>query len=109
MGLIDTGAADRLAELMEGHGYTPESLALEIRLEVEIAAKAGESPRWGKLGTVDASTIRRILDEGHVPGPRVKTVLARFFDRSMGDIWRPTARQRKTPARFLPVPEAAAA
>lgn len=109
MGLIDTGAADRLAELMEGHGWTPESLALEIRLEVELATKTNQLPRWGKLGTVDASTIRRILDHGHVPGPRVKSVLARFFDRGMGEIWRPTARQRKTPPRPLAIPEAAAA
>lgn len=82
MALIDFTAADCLRELREEHGLSPEALADELR------ERAKREP-WGARGAVDAHTIRRIENRGHVPGPRIQFVLARFFDLSTRDIWAP--------------------
>lgn len=86
MALIDHFAAQRLREMREDRGLSPEQLASELR-------RAARSAPWGERGCVDAHTIRRIERHGHVPGPRVQFVLANFFGCPMRDIWVPS-RQR---------------
>jgi hypothetical protein len=82
MAFTDYTAADKLRELREAAGYnSAEALATAIRL---AAPKAKAT--WGKRGTVDAWTIRKI-EEGHVPGPRIRFVLAGYFGCEQNEIW----------------------
>lgn len=78
MPFIDHVAARRLADLREAAGHSPESLALAIR-------EAAEGNAWGERGT--AHTIRRIEREGHVPGVRVRFVVAHFFGLPPHKMW----------------------
>lgn len=94
MGFIDTAAAAQLKEMMDEHGLTAESLALRLKLTADIAIRSGDAPWAGYRGTVDATTIRRIIDEGHVPGPRVRGVLANYFNLAPRELWRPSLRLR---------------
>lgn len=80
MPFIDHVAARRLTDLREAAGHSPESLALAIR-------DAAGRNAWGERGTVDAHTIRRIEREGHVPGVRVRFVVAHFFDLPPHRLW----------------------
>jgi hypothetical protein len=82
MAFTDYTAADKLRELREGAGYnSAEALALGIRA-------ASFTADWKHRGTVDAWTIRKV-EAGHVPGPRIRFVLARYFDLDQADIWQP--------------------
>ncbi len=82
MAFTDHHAAEKLRELREAAGYnSAEALALAIRL-------AAPEAEWGKRGTVDAWTIRKI-EQGHVPGPRIRFVLAGYFGCSQSTIWEP--------------------
>ena len=80
--LIDHAAAQRLREMREAQGHSPESLAEAIKL-------AAKDAPWGHRGTCDPDTIRRIEKRGHVPGVRVQFVLANFFGLSVHELWRP--------------------
>lgn len=81
MAFADHTAASKIRVLREQAGYnSAETLATAIRV---AAAKGAE---WGRRGTVDAWTIRKI-EEGHVPGPRIRFVLASFFDVEAEEIW----------------------
>jgi DNA-binding XRE family transcriptional regulator len=82
--LIDHAAAQRIREMREAQGYSPESLAAAIK------AAAADAP-WGERGAVDAHTIRRIEKHGHVPGPRVQFVLANYFGLTVHELWEPRA------------------
>jgi hypothetical protein len=82
MAFIDHRAADEIRRLREDAGYnSAEQLAAAIRL-------AAPKAPWGKRGTVDAWTIRKV-EEGHVPGPRIRTVLAGYFGLAQRDVWQP--------------------
>lgn len=101
MAFTDHTAAASIRELREGQGYnSPEALAAAIKL---AAPKSG----WGHRGTVDAWSIRAIEDKGHVPGPRIRFVLASYFGREVSDIWvaknwkvagQPVATRKRVPA-----------
>lgn len=82
MSLIDIYAAQDLKRMRKERGLSPEDLADEICL---VAAREG----WGKRGTVDAHTIRRIERYGHVPGDRVCFVLASYFGKVPHEVWIP--------------------
>lgn len=83
--LIDHAAAQRIREQRELCGFSPEALSAAVK-EASL-----EAP-WGDRGAVDAHTIRRIENTGHVPGPRVQFVLARFlFDQTPHEVWLPRA------------------
>jgi hypothetical protein len=86
MPLIDVHGAQRLADLRESRGLSPEALSVEI---YEAAMQAD----WGRRGGVDAHTIRRIERYGHVPGPRVAFVLASYFDLMPHELWEPGNRR----------------
>jgi hypothetical protein len=80
MAFTDYAAADKLRALREGAGYnSAEALAAGIKL------KAASAP-WGHRGTVDPWTIR-MIERGHVPGPRIRFVIASYFDKQPTDIW----------------------
>jgi hypothetical protein len=82
MAFTDHHAADAIRGLREVAGYnSAEQLATAIRI-------AAPKAPWGKRGTVDAWTIRKV-EEGHVPGPRIRFVLAGYFEREQADIWQP--------------------
>lgn len=81
--LIDHAAAQRIREMREAQGFSPEALSDAIR------AAAKDAP-WGDRGAVDAHTIRRIEKHGYVPGARVKFVLARFFGMTPHELWQPS-------------------
>lgn len=83
MALIDHYAAQRLKDLREEAGLSPEALSTAIRI-------AADDAPWGDRGAVDAHTIRRIERRGHVPGPRVQFVLSHFFGMPMREIWAPS-------------------
>lgn len=80
--LIDHAAAQRIREMREARGYSPEALSAAIK-------EAGKDAPWGDRGAVDAHTIRRIERSGHVPGPRVQFVLANYFDLTPHELWLP--------------------
>ena len=80
MPYTDRVAAQILKQLREDSGLSPEALALEIR-------QAARTAPWGNRGAVDAHTIRRIEADGHIPGPRVRFVLAHYFDVQPNEIW----------------------
>ena len=82
--LIDHAAAQRIREMREARGYSPEALAAAIR-------DAAQDAPWGDRGAVDAHTIRRIEKTGHVPGPRIQFVLASFFGLVPHELWLPRA------------------
>lgn len=86
MPLIDVHGAQRLADLRESRGLSPEALSAEI-------ATAAVAAPWGRRGSVDAHTIRRIERYGHVPGPRVAFVLASYFDLQPHELWQPGNRR----------------
>jgi hypothetical protein len=86
MAFIDHFAAQRLRQMREEAGLSPEAMADQIR-------RAAKTAPWGDRGAVDAHTIRRIERRGHVPGPRVQFVLSNFFGTQMRDIWVPANRQ----------------
>jgi hypothetical protein len=86
MPLIDHIAADKLIHLREARGLSPEGLSLAIK-------RAAPDAAWRERGAVDAHTIRRIERRGHVPSPRVRFVLAQFFDIEPGEIWAPHNRR----------------
>jgi hypothetical protein len=82
MAFTDHHAANEIRSLREAAGYnSAEQLATAIRI-------AAPKAPWGKRGTVDAWTIRKV-EEGHVPGPRIRFVLASYFGRDQTDIWQP--------------------
>lgn len=87
MSLIDDYAAQRVRELREERGMSPEALATDIHI-------AARNASWGRRGAVNAHTIRRI-EGGHVPGLRVRFVIASYFGLAMGDLW-PRSRQRRS-------------
>lgn len=91
MALIDHYASQRLRDMRESRGLSPEALAQEI------AAKA-KSAGWGCRGTVDAHTIRRIERRGHVPGPRIAFVVAAYFDLVPHELWLPANRRHEAVA-----------
>lgn len=80
--LIDHAAAQRIREMREAQGYSPEALANAIKT-------ASANAPWGDRGAVDAHTIRRIEKHGHVPGPRIQFVLSSFFDLTPHELWVP--------------------
>lgn len=80
--LIDHAAAQRIREMREVRGFSPEALAAAIK-------DAGKDATWGDRGAVDAHTIRRIERHGHVPGPRVQFVLSAYFDMTPHELWQP--------------------
>lgn len=83
---IDTHAAEKLAELREDAGFSQEGFAKALR------AKA-EEEGWSKVyGAVDAFTIRAIEDYSHVPGARVRLLIALFLEVQPRDIWVPANR-----------------
>jgi ribosome-binding protein aMBF1 (putative translation factor) len=86
MSLIDIHAAQRIQEMREARGLSPEALAADIATH---ALSAG----WGRRGSVDAHTIRRIERHGHVPGPRVAFVMASYFGMPPHELWE--ARNRR--------------
>lgn len=87
MAFVDYHAARRIKAMREELGLSsPEALAHEIRLQAVIAD-------WGRRGTVDAHTIRRIEKRGHVPSIRIQFVLAMFFGVRMRELWLPGAAQ----------------
>lgn len=87
MQITDHRAASRLVELRELNGInSPEALAQAIR----VAALAQP---WGEKGTVDAHTIRRIERFGHVPGARIRFVIAHYFGLRPDELWERTSRQ----------------
>jgi len=82
LAFTDHHAAEKLRELREAAGYnSAEALASAIGL-------AAHKADWGKRGTVDAWTIRKI-EQGHVPGPRIRFVLASYFECEQNAIWEP--------------------
>ncbi len=94
MPFIDPQASNLLRELREHRGLSPEDLAAEIKA---MAMSLG--PAWTR-GTVDAYTIRRIEGTpdsqrpGLVPGPRVRFVIAHYFDKRPDQIWKSGRRVR---------------
>lgn len=84
MPFVDPEAALLLQELIESRGYSPEQLA-------EAITERSKQNGWER-GTVDAHTIRRVLSHSHVPGVRVRLVIATFFDRPPHEIWKPSRR-----------------
>lgn len=80
MALIDTYASQKLRELREEQGLSPEALAAQI-------AAQSLNQGWGGRGTVDAHTIRRVERYGHVPSTRVRFVLASYFGLRPSSIW----------------------
>lgn len=83
MPMVDFAAAQRIREMREARGYSPEALASAIR-------EASKDAPWGDRGAVDAHTIRRIERSGHVPGPRVQFVLSQFFGfAAPHELWLP--------------------
>lgn len=80
MAFADYTAAETIRDLREAAGYnSPETLAAAIR-------SASGKAKWGKRGTVDPWTIRKI-EQGHVPGPRIRFILASFFEVEQREIW----------------------
>lgn len=86
MALIDIHAAERIREMREARGMSPEALASDI-------TRRAMSEGWGTRGTVNAHTIRRIEAQGHVPGPRVAFVLASYFGLAPHQVWEPANRR----------------
>jgi ribosome-binding protein aMBF1 (putative translation factor) len=81
--LIDHAAAQRIREMREARGYSPEALSAAIK-------QAGKDAPWGDRGAVDAHTIRRIERHGHVPGPRIQFVLSQFLGfAAPHELWLP--------------------
>jgi ribosome-binding protein aMBF1 (putative translation factor) len=80
--MVDFAAAQRIREMRESQGLSPEALAAAVK-------EAAETAPWGNRGAVDAHTIRRIEKTGHVPGPRVQFVIANFFGVVLHDLWEP--------------------
>lgn len=81
--LIDHAAAQRIRELREAQGYSPEALSAAIK-------EASLDAPWGDRGAVDAHTIRRIERTGHVPGPRVQFVLSQYLGfAAPHELWQP--------------------
>jgi hypothetical protein len=77
----DHRAAERLYELRDARGLSPEQLTHELY-------RAGLEPVCG-------STIRRIERIGAIPQHRTKHALATYFGLEVRDIWRPKRRKRK--------------
>lgn len=98
MPYINPTAARQIRKLREQRGLVPESLAAAI-------CRFAEAKQW-EIGTVDASTIREIENTGHIPGPRVRLVLALFFGTVPHRIWRDadrvlvTEKKRLEPYRY---------
>lgn len=72
---------------------SPEALAADIKMRAK-------SEPWGARGTVDAWTIREIEDRGHIPGPRIRFVLASYFGEPIwylppGPLIKASARDRQ--------------
>jgi DNA-binding XRE family transcriptional regulator len=86
MALIDHYAAQRLRDMREERGLSPETLAAEIREHIK-------SQGWGSRGAVDPHTIRRIERRGHVPGPRIAFVIANYFELRPNELWLPANRR----------------
>jgi ribosome-binding protein aMBF1 (putative translation factor) len=89
--MVDFAAAQRIREMREAQGYSPEALADRIKEESRTAP-------WGDRGAVDAHTIRRIERSGHVPGERVRFVLSRFFGMVPHELWLPSSSRHKQAA-----------
>lgn len=85
MAFTDHYAASTIKEWREERGLSPEALAAEINT-------AGRERGLGPKYTVHAHTIRRI-ESGHVPGVRVRLVIASFFETSPHKLWRADRRQ----------------
>lgn len=86
MPFTDSHAAERLVELREAAGLSPEHLAKEI---TAMAKSAG----WTK-GAVDAYTIRRIEKDPYpVPTVRVQFVIAHYFGLAPHELWQPRYRK----------------
>jgi DNA-binding XRE family transcriptional regulator len=82
MAFTDYIAAEKIRDLREGAGYnSAEALAGSIKVKTPTAD-------WRHRGTVDAWTIR-MVERGHVPGPRIRYVLAAYFGVAISDIWQP--------------------
>jgi Predicted transcription factor, homolog of eukaryotic MBF1 len=90
--MVDFAAAQRIRELRELQGFSPEALAEAIK-------EAATKEPWGDRGAVDAHTIRRIERSGHVPGERVRFVLSRFFGMVPHELWQPAQARHAEPAR----------
>ncbi len=82
MPYADYTAANTVRNLREAAGFnSPEELEAAIRVAAEKGAP------WAHRGTVNAWTIRKI-EEGHVPGARIRYVLSSYFKREPSDpIW----------------------
>lgn len=81
MPFIDTYAADRIREMRDQRGLSPEALAREI-------SKASRAHGWER-GSVDAHTIRKIEGTGHVPTTRVRFVVSSYFGLLPHELWEP--------------------
>jgi transcriptional regulator with XRE-family HTH domain len=75
---IDRQAGERLTELLELIGVSPETMAVQISL---LARKKD----W-RNGTIDASTIRR-AERGLVPTRRSRFVIAQYLGVPLDEIW----------------------
>lgn len=91
MPMVDFAAAQRIKEMREAQGFSPEALAAAVR-------EASQTEPWGERGAVDAHTVRRIERSGHVPGERVRFVLARFFGMTPHELWLPSSSRHKQAA-----------
>lgn len=85
MAFIDHYAASTIKEWREERGLSPEALAVEINA---VGRDRGLGPKY----TVHPHTIRRI-EGGHVPGIRVRMVVASFFEMPPHKLWRADRRQ----------------
>lgn len=83
MSMIDHVAAQRIRELREGQGHSPESLAGAIK-------EAAQDAPWGHRGAVDATTIRKIEKAGYVPRERVRFVISNYFGLLPHELWVPS-------------------
>jgi ribosome-binding protein aMBF1 (putative translation factor) len=67
--MVDFAAAQRIREMRESQGLSPEALAAAVK-------EAAETAPWGNRGAVDAHTI-------------VQFVIANFFGVVLHDLWEP--------------------
>lgn len=87
--------ADRISELCEERGLSPERLAKAICARAE-----SQDDWWTELGGIDGSTVRRALgnqkNPPRVPDVRVRAAIAKYFGLKPRDIWPPVAATRPT-------------
>lgn len=83
-GKRDPVAGEFIRRLRIGGGYSPEDLARAIR--EHGTAKGLDANRV----SISGDTIR-LVEKGHIPGPRVKFALSHYFQVRPGQIWKDDA------------------